>query len=75
MIKTMKFKDVNRKAFDELANLCACNPSGDDRFFSYVTVYYNGSNLKGDLQVDIRPGERLVYEEFMKQLVEILLKY
>lgn len=75
MIKTMIFKEINKKAFDELSDLCSCKPFEDNPFFDYVDMHYNGSNLRGNLEINIRPGNSLVYEEFMEKLVEILLKH
>ena len=75
MANEVIYKNVKRKVFDEVSDLCeygkeVCNP-----FFTNVTVYYNGTNLEGDMRIEVKSGETSIYKIMLQKVAEILSKY
>ena len=69
------YKDIKRKAFDEVADLCECPEKVSNPYFTSVKVYYRGTNLKGDMIVETAPGKTKIYNEMLTKVAEILSKY
>lgn len=69
------YKNVKRKVFDEVSDLCECKKEGRNPFFTNVTVYYDGTNLKGDMRIEVKAGESSLYKIMLQKVAEILSKY
>ena len=69
------YKEVERKAFDEVADLCTFNEETINPFADFVTVKYNGTELYGEMCISVCPGESKIYKEMLQKVAEILAKY
>lgn len=69
------YKDVKRKTFDEVADLCMNIPEHDNPYFGSVMVHYEGTHLRGNMIVEICPGESKIYKETLQKMTEILSNY
>ena len=69
------YKEVKRKAFDEVADLCTYNEETRNPFANFVTVKYNGTELYGEMCISVSPGESKIYKEMLQKVAEILAKY
>ena len=69
------YKEVKRKAFDEIADLCTYNGETRNPFADFVTVKYNGTELYGEMCISVSPGESKIYKEMLQKVAEILAKY
>lgn len=74
MANRVTYKDVSRKAFNEIANLCDYD-GGINPYFTHVSVEYNGNKLQGDMTIDVSAGESKIYKEMLQKVAEILSKY
>ena len=69
------YKEVTRKAFNEIADLCTYNEETRNPFADFVTVKYNGTELYGEMCISVSPGESKIYKEMLQKVAEILAKY
>ena len=69
------YKEVKKKAFDEVSDLCSQKGGGRNVFAEFGTVKYNGTELYGEMCISVSPGESKIYKEMLQKVAEILAKY
>ena len=60
------FRDVKREVFTNLSDRI----ESEDNLWSVVTVYYNGTNIKGALTIDCRAGYSDAYKKALDMFNE-----
>lgn len=69
------YKEVKRKAFDEVADLCDFNEETRNPLAAHVFVEYNGTQFYGEMRISVDVEERKIYKEMLQKVAEILAKY
>lgn len=59
------YANIRRRVFDKVSNRI----ESDDDLYS-VIVYYNGTNLYGDVRIEGRPGNQSAYQKALQIFLE-----
>ena len=66
------YKRVKFESFVELAKLVNYKDDGDNKYFSAITLRYDGTNIAGDLEIATSPGNDGLRKEFLQKAADIV---